>query len=938
VGTPNYVSPEVLQCLDNKDDYDVRKSDFWSLGVVGYEMASGTTPFADENSMVNTYSNIMNNQPSSDMRRLDRDLQKLISGLLTDVEKRYGYEQLVRHQFFINIDWDELANSCAPFVPDIKDLKDTSYFDLDRSIDSPPPSPPKTPGGKQREEQVVIGFSYAGKHAESMRVSRQFGGDDCSDIVSSLRRQNDDLRLKMVKMEHEVKVAGSGKRRRTMEDDLDASDDKIQRFCQKEGMDLRKTIAGLEKVLEVERAERNVTEKKSLELLTDLKKKWQDREEARVEKICAALEKSENKRSQVEKDLLETHKMLEDQHKEMESALGVKTSLKNKLKEYRSKLQTLSEQYDDEKKKSALVERDSSLVLERETHLNKQEKSESEKKVIALRDDLGDAKRESSRLRKELALSENQTKNQRDSIRLLKEEKLEAEKGHQSEIQRAKSSRHEIEDSSTHLQSEVRRLERENESARKKLGEKDEKLGHLGKVLAKLEEKIRPIDRLSRSTVNSPQKNAPGGECVSSACRETKDDLKMQKIEVRLLERKIEEKDSRIKFLRDVMLKEEKEAKEKIEKDLTVVRDQLTKVENEVGGAKIAKEVAEKKLTRIENESASLRKKASLLRVKEDECRGMKHDLERTQRELKAAKEKASDHKEIESTCAALKAACLELEDQNAEYETVVDRLSVSIDRLREDNEKMRMEIRDHGASVSSLRIEKNELKSRLIQTESTLKEVSAKHDDVEAMFRREEVNWSQRLVKVSSAKDSQDLSLDSLKEQLSSFARNYEFVSEEATALKEQNRRLKEETSELTTNVFSLKESNLKLHQVIEETMEKIARRSRDIQKLEESLNSVNSVNSEKEKKEAETNVQINQLRKLVDHLKSKNDVLMIGPKAAKGRKRLAEQNWAMSYEELQEQLDGERHKNRMLNEEIRVLKSPRKPSPRKTSARKGN
>ena len=52
-------------------------------------------------------------------------------------------------------------------------------------------------------------------------------------------------------------------------------------------------------------------------MLSDLKN-WQDREEYRVEKIRGALEKSEKKRSQAEKDLLDTYKLLEEKHKEVE--------------------------------------------------------------------------------------------------------------------------------------------------------------------------------------------------------------------------------------------------------------------------------------------------------------------------------------------------------------------------------------------------------------------------------------------------------------------------------------------------------------------------------------------------------------------------------------------------------------------------------------------
>ena len=198
--------------------------------------------------------------------------------------------------------------------------------------------------------------------------------------------------------------------------------------------------------------------------------------------------------------------------------------------------------------------------------------------------------------------------------------------------------------------------------------------------------------------------------------------------------------------------------------------------------------------------------------------------------------------------------------------------------------------------------MERNELKSRLIQAESRLREASAKHDEFEALYRGEERSLSERLSKANHAKESQAAALESLKEQLSALARNFEHASGESTVLKEENRRLKEEASQLATSVYSLKESNLKLHAVIEETMEKIGRRNQEIKRLEEQHG---ALAAEKERKEAETNIQVNQLRKLVDHLKSKNDALLIGPKAAKGRKRLADQNWALTYEELQEQLD---------------------------------
>ncbi len=81
MGTPNYVSPEILQCLDanRSDEFDPRKSDYWSLGVVGFEMVVGHTPFADEkNNVVNTYSNIMSNTYNKAMNKLHPELRDLL--------------------------------------------------------------------------------------------------------------------------------------------------------------------------------------------------------------------------------------------------------------------------------------------------------------------------------------------------------------------------------------------------------------------------------------------------------------------------------------------------------------------------------------------------------------------------------------------------------------------------------------------------------------------------------------------------------------------------------------------------------------------------------------------------------------------------------------------------------------------------------------------
>ena len=62
VGTPEYIAPEVLQCMQSKTGAKAHglECDYWSLGILAYEMVFGDTPFSDlDGSVINTYSNIM---------------------------------------------------------------------------------------------------------------------------------------------------------------------------------------------------------------------------------------------------------------------------------------------------------------------------------------------------------------------------------------------------------------------------------------------------------------------------------------------------------------------------------------------------------------------------------------------------------------------------------------------------------------------------------------------------------------------------------------------------------------------------------------------------------------------------------------------------------------------------------------------------------------
>lgn len=61
VGTPDYISPEVLQALERPRDSYGPECDWWSLGVVMWEMLCGELPFSGD-SFAEIFNEIMRRQ------------------------------------------------------------------------------------------------------------------------------------------------------------------------------------------------------------------------------------------------------------------------------------------------------------------------------------------------------------------------------------------------------------------------------------------------------------------------------------------------------------------------------------------------------------------------------------------------------------------------------------------------------------------------------------------------------------------------------------------------------------------------------------------------------------------------------------------------------------------------------------------------------------
>lgn len=135
VGTPDYISPEVLKSQGG-DGYYGRECDWWSVGVFLFEMLVGDTPFYAD-SLVGTYSKIMDHKNSlcfPEDTEISKHAKNLICAFLTDREVRLGrngVEEIKQHPFFKNDqwNWDNIRETAAPVVPELSSDIDSSNFD-----------------------------------------------------------------------------------------------------------------------------------------------------------------------------------------------------------------------------------------------------------------------------------------------------------------------------------------------------------------------------------------------------------------------------------------------------------------------------------------------------------------------------------------------------------------------------------------------------------------------------------------------------------------------------------------------------------------------------------------------------------------------------------------------------------------------------------------
>jgi serum/glucocorticoid-regulated kinase 2 len=163
-GTPEYLAPEIL----SGGGYD-KTIDWWTLGVLLYEMLAGLPPFYDE-VVEKMYEKILN-EPLRFGEEFSSEACSILTRLLNrDPSRRLGVkgaEEIKRHAFFHNhIDFNLLKAKKIqpPFKPSVASPVDVSNFDMVFTEEEPVDSFVDDCNLSKTVQDQFNGFSYNGSH------------------------------------------------------------------------------------------------------------------------------------------------------------------------------------------------------------------------------------------------------------------------------------------------------------------------------------------------------------------------------------------------------------------------------------------------------------------------------------------------------------------------------------------------------------------------------------------------------------------------------------------------------------------------------------------------------------------------------------------------------------------------------------------------------
>ncbi|XP_036057704.1 serine/threonine-protein kinase MRCK alpha isoform X19 [Onychomys torridus] len=515
VGTPDYISPEILQAMEDGKGRYGPECDWWSLGVCMYEMLYGETPFYAE-SLVETYGKIMNHkerfQFPPQVTDVSENAKDLIRRLICSREHRLGQngiEDFKKHPFFSGIDWDNIRNCEAPYIPEVSSPTDTSNFDVDDDcLKNSETMPPPTHTAFSGHHLPFVGFTYTSSCVLSDRSClRVTAGPPSLDLDVDVQRALDNnlateayerriKRLEQEKLELTRKLQESTQtvqalQYSTVDGPLTASKDLEIKSLKEEIEKLRKQVADVNH-LEQQLEEANSVRRELDDAFRQIKA---------FEKQIKTLQQE---REELNKELVQASERLKNQSKELKDAHCQRKLAMQEFMEINERLTELHTQKQKLARHVRDKEEEVDLVMQKAESLRQElRRAERAKKELEVHTEALIA--EASKDRKLREQSEHYSKQLENELEGLKQKQISYSPGicsieHQQEITKLKT---DLEKKSIFYEEEISKREgihaSEIKNLKKELHDSEGQQLALNKEILVLKDKLEKTRRESQS-------------------------------------------------------------------------------------------------------------------------------------------------------------------------------------------------------------------------------------------------------------------------------------------------------------------------------------------------------------------------------------------------------------------------------------------------------
>ncbi|CAB1353973.1 unnamed protein product [Coregonus sp. 'balchen'] len=920
VGTQDYLSPEVLGAVNggSQCSYGL-ECDWWSLGVIAYEMIYMKSPFTDGTATKTTH-NIMNFQrflrfpqePKGSKHFVD-----LVQSLLCGAQERLGFEEL---------------RSLPPFVPTLRAEDDTSNFE------EPPEKPrradahrdPPRPGF-QGQDLPFLGWFFSRALTVLAKSESVTSGLNSPAKTSSMEKklhikskELQETQDKCHKMEQEI-----SRFQRKMTDlesvlhqkDVELKASETQRTILEQDLATYITeCSSLKRSLEAARVEVSQEDDKALQLLHDIREQSSKLQEIKEQEYHAQLEEMQVTIRQLEEDLSAARRRSDLYESELRDSRNTSEELKRKAVDYQQRIQKAKEQGKAEVEEllSKLEKTNAEQqvkILELQDKLSKAVKASTE--ATELLQNIRQAKERleqelerlrgkadpSDTLRRRLRETEEGRKTLENQVKRLemverRENKLKDDIQTKSQqIQQMADKILELEENLRETQSTAQRMEahlvqkerlyedkiKHEEEAREKcklLSEQKATINAMDSKMKNLEQRISELSEANKLAANSSiytQKNMKAQEEMISELRQQKFYLESQagkleaqnaKLEEHLEKMSQQEQSKRSRLLeletrlREMGLEHE-EQKLEIKRQVTELTLSLQERESQISGLQAARHALESQLqqakTELEDTTAEAEEEITALRAHRDEI----------QRKFDALRDSCSVITDLEEQLTQLSQENAELNRQNFYLSKQLDETTDETDdrlQLGQDVDRLRREVADREMHLNNQKQVTDVCSSFVSCTFLNAVELAVREHTAE-------------IVALQQALKEQRLKAESLSDTM-----NARTLQQKLETERELKQRLMDEQGKLQQQMDLQKSHIFRLTQGLQEALDQTDLLKTERTDLEYQLENIQAVYSHEKVKMEGT---ISQQTKLIDFLQAKMDQPTKKKKGIFGRRR---------------------------------------------------